>query len=282
MSNIHRAKSSKYLIGNLFKQTLLVLFAIVILYPLFFVLMTSFKTTIDVIKTPFGITSFHIENYVNAWVIGNVGHYFKNSVYVTLITMALSILLTVIGAYSIGKLKPRGYRLFLLLFLATTFISVEMTTIPNFMLIRKLGLYNTRWGLIIPYLSTTLALSIYVLTNFFKNIPTEIEDSASIDGCGLLRLMLYIDIPLVKPAIISTMVMGFQNIWGEFYWALITVQDESLKTIPLGLINFQSQYGANYGVLTAGLMILTIPTILVFTIGSKYFIEGMTLGAVKG
>ena len=279
---IKNSKKTKKRMANLLRQIVFTLIGILVLYPMIFVLMTSFKTNIDVLKNPFALSSFHPENYVEAWKIGRIGHYFFNSLIVTLITMAIALIITLLGGYAIGKLKPPGYKYITMLFLSTMFVTSEMTTIPVFMLIRDWGLLNTRWGLIIPYAAGMLAFAMFVISRFFENLPKELEESATIDGCGIFKTMIYIDIPLIKPIIATNLVMSFQGVWGEFFWALITVQDESIKTLPLGLMNFQSQFSTNYGVLSAGLVMLSLPVIMLFIFSSRHFIEGMTMGAVKG
>lgn len=279
---IKNSKKTKNRMANMLRQIVFTLIGILILYPMIFVLMTSFKTNIDVLKKPFALSSFHPENYVEAWKIGKIGHYFFNSLIVTVITMAIALIITLLGGYAIGKLKPAGYKFITMLFLSTMFVTSEMTTIPVFMLIRDWGLLNTRWGLILPYAAAMLAFAMFVVSRFFENLPKELEESATIDGCGIFKTMIYIDIPLIKPIIATNLVMSFQGVWGEFFWALITVQDESIKTLPLGLMNFQSQFSTNYGVLSAGLVMLSLPVIILFIFSSRHFIEGMTMGAVKG
>lgn len=264
------------------KQLLLIIISILVLYPLFFVLMTSFKTNMEVIKYPFSITSFHPENYVVAWKIGLVGKYFMNSVITTVSTLCIQIPIIILASYSLGRLHPRGYNIIMILILSGMFVTSEMTTLPTFMLLRNTGLLSTRLALILPYVAGGLVLPIYIASKFISNIPKEIEEAAKMDGCGILETLIRIDLPLIKPIIATIFIINFQGTWSEFYWALIVVKNEAFKTLSLGMLNFQSQYVSNYGVLSAGLVILTLPIVLVYIFNSKYFIEGMAEGSVKG
>jgi len=157
-----------------------------------------------------------------------------------------------------------------------------MITVPNFVTIKNLGIMGTRWSLILPYISAGLALATYIMTNFIKDLPKELDEAAIMDGCGVLRNLFSITLPLMKPVIATVTIFNFQHVWSEFYWALIIVKKEDIKTLPLGLVNFQSQYNTDYGVLAAGLTILTIPVLVVYLFCSNYFIGGITSGAVKG
>lgn len=268
--------------GNFIKQLVLALWALIILYPLFFVLMSSLKTNNEVITSPFTFTSFHPQNYLEAWKVGQVGQFFLNSVIVTAVTLVLGLAVILFAGYALGKLKPPGHKIIMTVYLSTMFVTSEMTMIPVFMLCKRLGIYNTRWGLILPYIAGSIVLGIYITSNYISGIPKEMEEAAIVDGCGILQIMFRIDFPLIVPVISTILILNFQAVWGEFFWALICIKREAIKTLPLGLMNFQSQYSSNYATLSAGLTILTAPLVLVYIAASRYFIEGVTIGAVKG
>ncbi len=275
-------RTAAQVMANIRNQIVMVVAGLFVLYPIYFILITSLKSNEAVMMKPFAITQLFPENYTVAWKLGNVAEYFMNSVYVTLITMVFQIIFTLMAGYAFGKLKPRGSEFLFMLYLTALFVTVEMTTVPVFILLKDMGLINTSWGLILPYIASGLVLGIYIVTNFIKGLPKEVDEAATVDGASFLDVLLKIDIPLIAPVISTVMIINFQHVWSEFYWALIAVKDESIKTLPLGLINFQSEYGSDYGVLAAGLMILTIPVLLVYLFGSRYFIEGVSVGAVKG
>jgi len=275
-------KAKKHGISYYIEQCIFIGMAFFVLYPLFFVLMTSFKTNSDVILHPFGINTFEPMNYITAWNTGKVGSYLLNSVITTIVTLCFQIVIIVLAAYAFGKLKPWGYNALLSLLLMTMFVTSEMTTVPNYVTVRDLGLMGTRWSLIVPYVASGLITGTYILTNFVRELPKELDEAARIDGAGIFKILWNVDLPMITPALATLVIFNFNGVWSEFYWALIVVKDEALKTLPLGLINFQSQFTSDYGVLTAGLVILTVPVVIVYLFFSRYFIAGISAGAVKG
>ena len=255
-----------------------------ILYPLIFMLMSSVKDNYEVLRNPFGITKVYFNNYIDAWKLGKIGRYFFNSVKVTFSTLAIQIVIVSLASYAIGKLKPWGYKIIFSLIIMMMFVSTEMVTVPNYATIRKLGILGTHAGLVVWYTTGIgLVMGTYILTNFIRSLPKELDEAALIDGAGVFQIMIRIDMPLVLPALAALVIFNFSGIWSEFFWALITINRyDALKTLPLGLINFQSQFTSNYGVLSAGLCILTLPVVVVYLFFSKYFIANISAGALKG
>ena len=263
-------------------QIVLIFLAVLIIYPLIFVLMTSFKSNYDVIINPFGIKTFKPSNYAEAWRIGMIGQYFMNSVITTGITLLVQMIVIVCASYAFGKLKPWGSPVLEIIYMFGLFVTSEMITIPNFVTLKNWGLSGTRLSLILPYVTNGLAMATFIMTAFVKSLPKELDEAAMIDGSGVVNNLLRITLPLMKPVIATVTIFNFQGSWSEFYWALIEVKKDAIKTLPLGLMNFQSQYNSEYGILCAGLMIATLPVLLLYLRCSSYFIGGMTAGAVKG
>lgn len=277
-----KTNQSRALPLRVLKQIILILFALVVLYPIFFVFMTSFKSNYDVIANPFGMTTFQPENYVEAWQVGKIGDYFLNSVFVTAVTLLIQMVVIVLASYSFAKLRPWGHRVLFILFLTGLFITTEMVTVPNFTTMKNLGLMDTKTSLILPYVSTGIALATYIGTNYIRSLPKELDEAAIIDGCNTMQLLTKIALPLMRPILATIFIFNFQGVWSEFYWALIMIRSEENRTLQLGLMNFQSQYNTDYGVLTAGLVIATLPILIIYLKFSSQFIGGMTVGAVKG
>lgn len=275
-------KRKKHSVSYYVEQFIFILMAAFVLYPLFFVLLTSLKTNTDVILNPFGISTFEPMNYITAWYTGRVGSYLLNSVITTLVTLFFQMIIIVLASYAFGKLKPWGGGVLFSLLLMTMFVTSEMTTVPNYVTVRDMGLMGTRWSLIIPYTASGLTMGTYILTNYVRGLPKELDEAARIDGAGIFKILWNVDLPLITPALATLVIFNFNGVWSEFYWALIVIKDEALKTLPLGLINFQSQFTSDYGVLTAGLFILTVPVVIVYLFFSQYFIAGISAGAVKG
>jgi raffinose/stachyose/melibiose transport system permease protein len=277
-----KTNTAKNLPLRVLKQIILILFALIVLYPIFFVFMTSFKSNFDVISHPFGMSTFQPENYIEAWQVGKIGDYFLNSVYVTAITLIIQMVVIVLASYSFAKLKPWGHKVLFILFLTGLFITTEMVTVPNFSTMKNLGLMDTKISLILPYVSTGIALATYIATNYISSLPKELDEAAIIDGCNIVQLLTKIALPLMRPILATIFIFNFQGAWSEFYWALIMIRSEENKTLQLGLMNFQSQFNTDYGVLTAGLVIATLPILIIYLKFSSQFIGGMTVGAVKG
>lgn len=277
-----KTNTAKNLPLRVLKQIILILFALIVLYPIFFVFITSFKSNFDVISNPFGMSTFQPENYIEAWQVGKIGDYFLNSVYVTAITLIIQMVVIVLASYSFAKLKPWGHKVLFILFLTGLFITTEMVTVPNFSTMKNLGLMDTKISLILPYVSTGIALATYIATNYISSLPKELDEAAIIDGCNIVQLLTKIALPLMRPILATIFIFNFQGAWGEFYWALIMIRSEENKTLQLGLMNFQSQFNTDYGVLTAGLVIATLPILIIYLKFSSQFIGGMTVGAVKG
>lgn len=277
-----KTNTAKNLPLRVLKQIILILFALIVLYPIFFVFITSFKSNFDVISNPFGMSTFQPENYMEAWQVGKIGDYFLNSVYVTAITLIIQMVVIVLASYSFAKLKPWGHKVLFILFLTGLFITTEMVTVPNFSTMKNLGLMDTKISLILPYVSTGIALATYIATNYISSLPKELDEAAIIDGCNIVQLLTKIALPLMRPILATIFIFNFQGAWSEFYWALIMIRSEENKTLQLGLMNFQSQFNTDYGVLTAGLVIATLPILIIYLKFSSQFIGGMTVGAVKG
>lgn len=277
-----KTNTAKNLPLRVLKQIILILFALIVLYPIFFVFITSFKSNFDVISNPFGMSTFQPENYIEAWQVGKIGDYFLNSVYVTAITLIIQMVVIVLASYSFAKLKPWGHKVLFILFLTGLFITTEMVTVPNFSTMKNLGLMDTKISLILPYVSTGIALATYIATNYISSLPKELDEAAIIDGCNIVQLLTKIALPLMRPILATIFIFNFQGAWSEFYWALIMIRSEENKTLQLSLMNFQSQFNTDYGVLTAGLVIATLPILIIYLKFSSQFIGGMTVGAVKG
>lgn len=274
--------NKKSILLSVVSQICLLFFAVLVIYPLLFVFITSVKSNFDVITNPFGIATFEPQNYMEAWKIGKIGKYFLNSVWITFITLLVQMMIIVLASYSFGKLYPWGSGILEIVYMAGLFITAEMITIPNFNTLKVWGLSGTRIALILPYVTTGIAMATYIMTSFVKTLPKELDEAALMDGANVLQNLIYLTLPLMKPVLATVLIFNFQGVWSEFYWALIEIRKEELKTLPLGLMNFQSQFNTDYGILCAGLCISIIPVLLLYLKCSSQFIGGMTAGAVKG
>ncbi|MGB9686538.1 MAG: carbohydrate ABC transporter permease [Rectinema subterraneum] len=260
----------------------LALLAFVNLYPIGIMILSSFKSTREIFLKPFNLPAvWRWSNYVSAWQRADFATYFKNSILVTAASIAAILLVSSMAAYVIARFDfkfKRGIYLFLLAGLA---LPTRLAIIPIFLIMRSLHLLNKLSGLVIVYAAGGIAFSVFLLVNFFKKLPRDIEDSAKIDGAGPFRIYWQIDLPLLKPALVTVAMFNFIDVWNDFFFPLILLSSRVKKTIPLGLQAFFGEYTIEWDVLFAALNISVLPILIIFLILSKQFIAGMTEGALK-
>ncbi|HAX03023.1 MAG: hypothetical protein A2Y45_06280 [Tenericutes bacterium GWC2_34_14] len=283
---VYRIKPNKNTIRMISKIMMFLFMAtitLVVLYPIFFVFVTSIREYAFIVANPFGFDGIRIENYADAWQRSNFYLYFMNSVTVSGLAIVSQLLLVALFSFAIGTLRFKGSNIVLFMIMSTMFITGEITSIPLFLLFREMNILNTLFALIIPATLGPNAVGVLLGSNYLKKIPKELHEAAIIDGASIPKIFWYIDLPLLKPILGLVAIMTFQGVWSDFLWPLITViGNQAAYTLPLGLINFQSQNNADFGILAAGLVILTIPILIVYISSSKHFINGVAAGAVKG
>ena len=273
----------KRIVSNVVLFVVMAVVTVLVLYPMLFVLFTSFKTYAEFLDDPFGFSFAHPENYARAWIDGHFSTYFLNSVLVTALTVLSKVFMSGIVAYCVGVLQFRGYKIFMAVILSTMFFTGEITGIPTFLMMRSLNTLDTLWALILPGVLSPAGLGALLGVGYAKKIPKELHEAALLDGAGLFSIFWHSDFKLMIPMLTLVAIQTFTGSWSDFYWPLITITtNDAARTLPLGLINFQSQNNSEYGVLSAGLVILTIPIVALYAGLSKYFIEGVAAGAVKG
>ena len=273
----------KRIVSNVVLFVVMAVVTVLVLYPMLFVLFTSFTTYAEFLDDPFGFSFAHPENYARAWIDGHFSTYFLNSVLVTALTVLSKVFMSGIVAYCVGVLQFRGYKIFMAVILSTMFFTGEITGIPTFLMMRSLNTLDTLWALILPGVLSPAGLGALLGVGYAKKIPKELHEAALLDGAGLFSIFWHIDFKLMIPMLTLVAIQTFTGSWSDFYWPLITITtNDAARTLPLGLINFQSQNNSEYGVLSAGLVILTIPIVALYAGLSKYFIEGVAAGAVKG
>lgn len=264
-------------------RIVLLVFVILTIYPLFFVLLTSTKTTMEFYNNIWLFPKeFAWGNYQYAWEIARIGEYFVNSIIVVVITVIVTLILSAFAGYSLAKLNvPKADFIMLAIFLLTMLPS-ESIIMPMYIIISKLGMTGTHISLIIPYIGWGMALTIYIYRNFFKTVPTEIIEAARIDGCTETRTFLKVVLPMMLPATATNAIFLFLAWWGEMLWASVELSTSSLKTLPLGITAFVQSAGTDWGPLCAASCIILIPVIIFFLFTQKFMVSGLTGGAVKG
>lgn len=264
-------------------RILLCISVLIVIYPMIFVLLTSLKTSNEFYNNIwFFPKDIAWQNYEYAWVTASIGKYFFTSVIVVGITVVSTLVLASLAGYALAKLNvPRADLIMLVIFLLTMLPS-ESIVMPMYIMTSKLKMLGTHQSLIIPYIGWGMALTIYIYRNFFKTIPTEIIEAARIDGCTEFTTFLKVVMPMMLPATATNAIFLFLGWWGEMLWASIDLSTSSIKTLPLGITAFVQSSGTNWGPLCAASCIILIPVIIFFLFTQKYFIAGLTGGAVKG
>lgn len=262
---------------------LLSIYAVVNIYPIIWMVLNSFKSNIDFAKNPFSFPKeWLVQNYQTAWETARLDVYFLNSLIVSTIAVIFTVFFGALASYFLARISFKWGKYIYSFFIFGMLIPIHATLVPLFLQMKYLGLLNTHVGLVLPYIAFNLPITVFILTSFMKSFPTDIEESAIMDGCGVFRIFWSIILPMTRPALATVIILNFINNWNEFSFALVLINEESLKTLPLGLANFAGQFTTNYGAQMAGLTLAIIPTIIIYMILEEYLVKGMTAGAVKG
>lgn len=254
------------------------------LVPVLTALITALRTNNDILTHGFWSlpTVLTLRNFREAWVRGGLTHYLPNSFIITLPSLAITLFLSSLAGYALSRFRFRGDRLILFVFVAGMMLPFQILLLPVFRLMNALGLYNTRWALIIFHSAFQLGFCTFVLRNYMRTVPGEILEAARIDGCAEFRIFRQIMMPLTLPALAALATLEFTWIFNDFLWALILIQNDKLKPVTTGLAALRGQYVMDWTVIIAGSLVATMPTVLVFLFLQRYFIAGLTLGATKG
>lgn len=274
--------SSKGLVAA--SRVVTILISLTIVYPIIFIILVSFKNNQEFYSNIWGLPSlWRWSNYSYAWIQGEIGRYALNSFVVTIVAAFGSALLSALAGYALSKMFIPKAELVLSILMCFNFIPGVAIYIPLYVQMIGMGLSKTLWMLILPYLAWQIPFSVYIFKKFFDSIPSELLEAARVDGSTELNTFLKVIIPLVRPATATVLVFNFINIWGEYMWASIASSSSStIQTLPVGLLYFRGEYGIEWGPFAAAITIIILPLMLVFIYLQRYFIQGLTSGAVKG
>lgn len=278
--------------GKVFLYIVLVLFALLVLIPLIWAIIASFKTKSDFANLPaYAFPSeFHWQNYVNAWVDAKMGSYLWNTIYITVCSLVLLIVVSVPCAYVLGRYNFRGKKILNALMLAGIFINVNYIVIPIFTMTSSVtdalhisGLSDSPAIVIIIYAATSVAFSVYLMQGFFSGLSPSFEEAAMIDGCGYFRMLLVIIVPLAMPSILIVLLFNFLKYWNEYLIANTFLIEEAQYTLSKGLLALMHQDRAenDSGRMFAGLTIVMIPTVIFYAAVQDQLTKGLTIGGGK-
>lgn len=259
------------------------LFAVIVVgLPVYWTLIAAFKTTSEIYGPPTWIPLRPtLDNFSAAWEAAPFARYYLNSLITTLGGMAAEVILAVTSAYALAYLRfPRKNLVFLLL-LAALMVPVEITIVPNYLTIARLGLINTYAGIIIP--GAAVAYGTFLLRQAFLALPYEVIEAARVDGAGHLRTLVSVVLPMAQPAIVTMALLSTVAKWNDFLWPLLVTNTTEMRTLPIGIFWLRNSEGiTNWGVVMAGSLFLIIPVIIVFLWAQRSIVEGIATGAVKG
>ena len=261
-----------------------VLASFTIVYPVIFIFLVSFKDNREFYNNIWGFPKeWRWSNYSYAWVQGSIGKFASNSVIVTVTAVLVSVILAALAGYALSKLYIPKAELIVSILMGLNFVPGVALYIPLYSQMINMHLNRTLLMLILPYMTWQIPFSVYIFKKFFDSVPVELMEAARVDGSSEINTFVRIVLPLVRPAIATVTVFNFITIWGEYMWASIaSTSTTEIQTLPVGLLYFRGEYGIEWGPFAAAIMIIVLPMILIFTYCQKYFVQGLTAGALKG
>jgi len=271
----------KHTIKSIFLHLIVYFGAFLTVAPFLWMVLTSFKGLNEILTYPptWLPKSFKFENYANAFQAASFGRFYFNTLLVALLCTLGQLVTCSTAAFAFARLKFWGRDFLFLIFLGTMMIPGQVTMIPTFIILYRLGWIDTYAALIVPGLAS--AFGTFLLRQFFLAIPRDLEDAAYIDGCSRFGVLWRIILPLSKPALATLAIFTFMYFFNDFLWPLIVVNSEQMRTVQLGLAIFRDRYITQWDLLMAGSVTSTLPLLIVFFFAQKYFIKGITLSGLK-
>ncbi|WP_195609792.1 carbohydrate ABC transporter permease [Mediterraneibacter glycyrrhizinilyticus] len=274
----------------------LILLSILIIVPVFWVFMASIKENSEFYRNPWALPEgFYFQNFIDAWESANMGSYMLNSVFVTVVAIFLLVIIALPASYVLARFKFKSSKFWNVLFMAGLFINVNYIVVPIFLMLndgdkwiyKTFGttfFMNNLFVLALVYAATALPFTIYLLSGYFKTLARDYEEAAYVDGAGYFRTMVQIIISIAKPSIVTVILFNFLAFWNEYIISMTLLTKPELKTLPVGLMNLMAaqRSAVQYGKMYAGLVIVMLPTLILYMCVQKKLTQGMTVGGLKG
>lgn len=273
--SIISAKTAKYIF--------MLFFSLIAIGPIVWAFISSFKTYAEINSSALSWpSSFNLDNYKAAFMYAPIAKYFLNSVIIVGISVLVTVTLVAMCAYIISRFNFKLKTLIILLISASLMLPAQAISQPLFAIFQKLGIFDTKLGLIIVYSAMGIPMSFFVMTSYYKTISMALEESAYIDGASFLQTFWHIILPLAKSGLVTIALLQFINTWNEFYFALMLTSGDTARTVPIALNYYMGTFANNYSALFAAVVMTVLPTIFVFIILQRQVMESLTAGAVKG
>jgi len=269
-------------IAKLITYFVLIVFLVYTFVPLIWVWMTALKSGMEVFYNPVGLPKkWRFDNLLQAWTVGRFNIFLLNSTFIAVVVVLLVVGCSSLAGYAFARINFWGNLVLFGVLLAGFAMPAQAILIPLYCLLRDLHLINTRWAVILAEFALGLPFGTFLMRAFFKDIPGALIDAARIDGCGTFGIFTRIMLPLSKPALLTLCVFQFMGSWKDFILPLTFIHTEKLRTLPLGIMYYRTRYSMDYGMMAAGITIMSIPIIIVYIWLQREFIRGLTAGAVK-
>jgi ABC-type glycerol-3-phosphate transport system permease component len=257
-------------------------YAAVSIAPLLVMVFDSLRPNVKVLSDPLGLpTSPTLHSYMTAWTQASFAEYLRNSVLVTVGAVALDVCVSLPAAYALGRYRFTGSGVLTAYFLSGLMLPIRLGILPIFYLLGSFGMIDSRFGLALVYAASGIPFSVFIMAAFFRSLPREIEEAARIDGAGEFRIFLQVMLPLVRPAVATVVVFRFVPLWNDFFFPLVLLRTTSKYTLPVGLTQFFGEFQTNWSALFAGLVITTVPLVVLFLVATKQIVAGLTAGMGK-
>ncbi|APF34753.1 carbohydrate ABC transporter permease [Microbacterium sp. AISO3] len=263
-------------------NVLLIVLSILMIYPLVIIVITAFKPNLEVLTNPTGLPiSPTFDNFVTSWNEANFTNLFANSILLTLVSMTVATFVAALASYAIVRQATKiGSGIYLLL-AAGIFLPMQLALVPQFRVVRDLGLINSYAGVILLYIAGALPFGVFLMAAFMRQVPREIVEAAVIDGAGYFQLFWRIFFPLARPAVATFWVLQGVGVWNDYLVPQLLLTDPGKRTLTTGVLYFKAQYLADWGNIMAAVLIMSLPILLLFVFAQRYFVSGLYAGAVK-
>lgn len=266
------------------KVIYLAIYLLVMVFPLYWIVITSLKPQKDIFSFPlkYWPERFTLDNYIHIFKISKFHIYIGNSLMVAITSAIIVLVIATLSAYVLARFKFRGHRQIILAFFATQMLPGFVALAPLYLMMSNMGLINNRISLVLMYTVGLIPFSTIMLRGFFERIPSSLEEAAMIDGCSRWTALVRIIIPVMLPGIASTFIFAFVQNWNELFLAVMFIDNDALKTLPVAMNSFILKFDVDWGAMSAGAVLSIIPTILLFAFAQRFIVEGLTQGAEKG